>query len=352
MSRNPLHRSHGADDLVVSEVTASEELESLRPDWTTLWSSATETTPFQTPQWLIPWWRHLGSGRLALLALRYAGRLVGVVPLSVQIDAQTGTPTVMLIGAGVSDYLGALFAPGFEQAGAQALLAWLTNNGDRWAVLSDRQLWPGSPLLETPAPPGCTDALAADEPCPALRFPSSPGPMEQVVPAAQATNLRYYTSRARKAGALAFEQATPQTAGTLLESLIRLHRQRWNRVGEAGVWLIPPSNGSHCSAIPGLLALGILRIYALHIANRVVAVYYGFLAGGRAYYYLGGFDPDWSAISPGTLLVGYAIENALLEGAGEFDFLLGRERYKYLWGARDRATYRRTLRRTECGVPE
>ena len=42
------------------------------------------------------------------------------------------------------------------------------------------------------------------------------------------------------------------------------------------------------------------------------------------------------AYSPGTLLIAYALEDAVSRGDSEFDFLRGNEPYKYRWGARDR----------------
>ena|SRR5438105_11909593 len=57
--------------------------------------------------------------------------------------------------------------------------------------------------------------------------------------------------------------------------------------------------------------------------------------------YLSGFDPALARFSLGTLLVGHAIEEAVREGAEEFDFLRGQEDYKYRWGAKDRLVYRR-----------
>ena len=67
-------------------------------------------------------------------------------------------------------------------------------------------------------------------------------------------------------------------------------------------------------------------------------------ARGCLYCYLTGFDPEFAAISPGTLLLGHAIEQAMRDGARTCDLLRGRERYKYLWGGRDRPTFARTLR--------
>jgi CelD/BcsL family acetyltransferase involved in cellulose biosynthesis len=80
-------------------------------------------------------------------------------------------------------------------------------------------------------------------------------------------------------------------------------------------------------------------MYALRLEGRTAAVFHGFAARDRTSYYLSGFDPAFERFSPGTLVVGHAIEEAAREGAAEFDFLRGGEPYKYRWGARDRPCY-------------
>jgi CelD/BcsL family acetyltransferase involved in cellulose biosynthesis len=64
-----------------------------------------------------------------------------------------------------------------------------------------------------------------------------------------------------------------------------------------------------------------------------------------AYFYLSGFDPAWSRISPGMVTIAAAMTTAAGEGAREFHFLRGREPYKYRLGAADRSTVRRMLTR-------
>ena len=54
-------------------------------------------------------------------------------------------------------------------------------------------------------------------------------------------------------------------------------------------------------------------------------------------------DPEFAALSPGTLVIGTAIESAIREGCGEFDFLRGDEEYKYFWGAAVRPNVLRKL---------
>jgi CelD/BcsL family acetyltransferase involved in cellulose biosynthesis len=45
-------------------------LEDLRAEWEALWASIPDATPFQHPAWLLPWWRHIGRGTLAAIAVR------------------------------------------------------------------------------------------------------------------------------------------------------------------------------------------------------------------------------------------------------------------------------------------
>jgi CelD/BcsL family acetyltransferase involved in cellulose biosynthesis len=72
-------------------------------------------------------------------------------------------------------------------------------------------------------------------------------------------------------------------------------------------------------------------------------VFYGFADRSRAYAYIGGFDPAVPHPGLGAMMVGHAIRRALGDGLREFDFLRGREPYKYAWGAVDRPGYGRRL---------
>ena len=80
------------------------------------------------------------------------------------------------------------------------------------------------------------------------------------------------------------------------------------------------------------------------MAGRIIAALYGFHHATRTYYYLGGFDPEFKQYSPGTILIAHAIAEAIREGATEFDFLRGREDYKYRWRAVDRIIYRKRIK--------
>lgn len=64
---------------------------------------------------------------------------------------------------------------------------------------------------------------------------------------------------------------------------------------------------------------------------------------GSLLLYNSGFDPGRAGTSPGLVLLARCIEDAIRRGLTEYDFLRGRERYKYDLGGRDRIVYRATL---------
>src|SRR5919202_546321 len=135
-------------------------------------------------------------------------------------------------------------------------------------------------------------------------------------------------------------------AGSAILARLAAEGARWESCGvPGGVLRDPRVERFQRDAAPELLRAGMLRLYALRIDGHIVGAYYGLAHGARAYAYLGGFDPDYAFESPGTILIGHAIEEAVREGAREFHFLRGPESYKYEWGAVDRWNRRRSFRR-------
>jgi CelD/BcsL family acetyltransferase involved in cellulose biosynthesis len=335
-------------DFDSEEISTSARLEELLPEWKALWSSARHSTPFQFPEWIVWWWRCFGAGRLAVLALRDGKRLVAIVPGAVRDRTAPDGAVFELLGGGISDYQDGLFAPGYEAASMFQVLAWLKQmNRDHCDRCRLEQLPEFSPFVTAPVGQRWFDQIATGDVCPVLRLRGSD--FAGCIPPAQAAKLRYYLRRAERRGAVRFQMADGSDWSGLLDDLLELHRRSWNRRGQSGVLADAAVERFHRAVAPQLLGAGLLRLYRLRIGERAVASLYVLMHGARACYYIGGFDPEFSDVSPGTLLIGHAIERAIGEGAAEFDFLRGQERYKYYWGAEDRPTYRRVLQRAGVG---
>lgn len=323
-------------------------LESLRPAWAALWARLPGASPFQSPDWLIPWWRHVGEGTLLTIAVLSRTELVGVVPLYVYTSPNDHRRMLFPLGVATTDRLDAIAQPGLEASVMAAAFAELSRLRAFWDVAEWPQLALEATLLQ-PAPEGWSERVEPAEPCAVLPLTAAPEAAGSPVSKTLLRDLRNWRGRAARAGDCRIERASPDTVDDLFAALLRLHAARWQTRGEAGVLVDPAVQAAHLAALPGLLQSDVLRLYALRLDAAVVGVLYGLIdrPGGparRFHAYLGGFDPACARFSPGSLLIAHAISAAFEEEAVLFDFLRGREPYKYLWGARDEPTWCRTLR--------
>jgi CelD/BcsL family acetyltransferase involved in cellulose biosynthesis len=322
-------------------------LEALQAEWLRLWSQDPRATPFQSPAWLLPWWKHVAAGRLASVAVRRAasGELLGLAPLYLHREPGAGHEQLFPIGIGTTDYLDLLARPGWGDRVADAVLWQLDATGAE--QLAFPQLRPDAPLLRVQPDPGWRCESGAGEPHPVLSLQDA---TTLPLPGGMAANLRTCRHRAERMGGLAFEQADAGTLPALLCALQQLHAARWRERGEAGVLADARVQSWHHEATALLQDAGLLRLLALRLGGELAAVLYcladpPWRPRRRWYDYIGGFDPRFAACSPGSLLLAHAIEQARREGASDFDFLRGAEAYKYRWGATDQPVRMLRVRR-------
>lgn len=317
----------------VTLLDSDAALLALAPEWEALWRRVPGASPFASPAWLLPWWRHFGTGAPRVAIQRTDGRLSGMLPLY-RLD-EPGVRKLLPIGAGTTDQLDALLEPGV--AVGPLLQAALDHaRADGVDVCDLIEVPPGS-ALHGIAPAGWHMAWSDGQPCPVLTLPATVAGLADAVPANTLRKLRMNRNRAARAGGFMIETAGPETVQALLSELVRLHQARWVAQGEPGALAGPAVLGFHRDAVPGLLEAGVLRLQVLRIGGMVAAACYALLAGrDRILFYLSGFDAGLSFVSPGTLLLAAMLEQAIAEGRREADFLRGREGYKYAWGGVDR----------------
>jgi CelD/BcsL family acetyltransferase involved in cellulose biosynthesis len=222
-----------------------------------------------------------------------------------------------LIGAGNTDYLDVLAEPGIG-------LDWVFGN---CANAEFQDVRDSSPLARA-AP--ARASLQIGEPCPVLELPDSVEQWRERLPHGIKRNLRRYRERL---GDVRFETTADPS---LLEELFRLHGARWELRGAPGVLADSALRDFHREVAEGFARRGWLRFWTVYAGRRTVAVIYAFVCRGCAYFYIGGFEPEFASFGPGTLAIGYAVERAICEGVREIHFLRGAEAYKYAWGAQDR----------------
>lgn len=324
--------------LRIEMIADAERLFVVEPAWWDLFARCPNATPFRSPAWLLPWWQTFASGPLRTVAAWRGSNLVALAPLYLERDSGRLLP----LGIGLSDDLDMLVGPDAgRDIGADILVA-LSHDPD-WGLISLEELDSDAAALSWLVPSGWTDDVAAQSRCPALVWGDAPD-IGALVPPGKLRKLRMARHRAERRGA-SIELATPETALDHLEALFRLHAARWESRGEAGVLADLAVQAFHRAATPRLAAADLLQATLLRIEGQVAGVFHGLRRGRTLFAYLGGFDPAFAFESPGTILMGDALDTMLAGGAGMLNLLRGAEPYKYEWGAVDRINSRRALRR-------
>jgi CelD/BcsL family acetyltransferase involved in cellulose biosynthesis len=315
--------------LAVASTTSLEDARALEHEWRALAACAAEVTPFQYPEWILPWYETWAPDRIRLITFRdHDAELRAVVP------AVTQPSQLELAGSGVGDYLGPVLLDSSEEIAAAideelsslclpirfndvpADAAWVraVRETGRWQVRSSSA-------------------------CPVAPLPETASAWHLSLPHGLRRNLKRYRERLNDDADVRFETVTREDeVAAVIGALIALHTRRWHERGLPGVLGDDRVRHFHTTAAPLLARSGLVQLHALYAGREVVGVQYVLVRGTRAFSYLAGFDPSWDAYSPGTLLMAYAIEQAIAAGCREFDFLRGREPYKYRWGAVDRCS--------------
>jgi CelD/BcsL family acetyltransferase involved in cellulose biosynthesis len=125
----------------------------------------------------------------------------------------------------------------------------------------------------------------------------------------------------------------------LLDVLCDLHGRVWRVRGGEGALNRPEIQGLHRPSTHRLRAARLLRFHTLRVSGEIAGILFRLTCRNTIHYYLGGFDPAYERLGPGSLLIEYAMTFARHAGQRWFDFLRVSEPYKYGWGATDRMQF-------------
>lgn len=305
-------------------------LEALRPAWSRLLARDPRATPFQSPEWLLPWWRCFGPGGLFAVTWEDGGELAGLAPLFVE-PRPAGARRLAFIGVGITDIHGVLAAPGHEESVRAGLREVLAAHAAEWDVAELEQLRPDDPLLADP--PG---RVEPQDTCYVVDLPARVEDYERRLTSRFASRIRLrYPRLLAGFGRVVFDLAGPGATREYLDALFRLHALRRSSVGgTSAVGGDPRMPEFHREVAESFARRGWLRLHGLRVDGALEGVLYAVHHRDRAAAYLCGFDPRLAAASPGVLMTHRALARAIAEGLGTFDFLRGDEAYKTRWDAR------------------
>lgn len=314
---------------VFRESSPSPEFES---KWRDILASDPHATPFQSPDWHRIWWRHYGGDRRPLTLAAHEGNdLVGLYPL---MRSRGAWRVIRPSGIGPADYLQPLIRPGYESA--------LELFAESIAAMDDVDLVDLQQAREDKPSVTISGEVIDQARCLVLQLP----PTYDEFLGSLGKSLRFDCKRLGKppfsTGAAELETVGADDVSAGLEILFEQHRLRWRKRGLPGVF-IGRSRKFHLEWAATAASRGWLRLQVLRSEGKPIGALYGMAMGGTTYFYQCGFDPDYKALSPGTLLVAHTIRQAIEEGRLVFDFMRGDEPYKRRWKPQQEFGNRRTL---------
>ena len=311
-----------ATDISLDVLGSTERLNAFEPEWQGFLQRIGATVPFQTPEWLLTWWKHFGGSEPRVFVFRRNAQIAGVIPCF--LHEWKSRRQMTLMGSGISDYLDPVIEPRNCQAIMETLTAYLRQS-EEWDVLDWQDLSGGTPLA-------AVGDVAQDTPCNEVKLAPDFDTFLASRPSHLKKNLRYYERKASGMGNIEFsvsEQADPKLIATLIEQ----HSARWREAGQPGTIAANGMSAFLQEVTTVLAKRNMLRIFTLTFDAAVVAIVFALRMGEALFSYLTAFDPAYKQYSFGHELLSRAFQYAHENGYRRWDFLRGDEQYKVAWGA-------------------
>ena len=211
----------------------------------------------------------------------------------------------------------------------------LTNISENWDSIDLRDISENAPYLNILRNVSNTVEFAKElrlYECPYTVLPSSLDIFKDGLNSKFKKTLRRTAHQLEKSFDVEFTDCSSlNTLDQSMTAFFELHQKRWNAKRRRGVFSDQEIRDFHKDVAKCFLKKGWLGLFLLKLSGIPVAALYGFRYKSKFYFYLSGFDPQYSKYGVASLLIEHAISNCIQERFIEFDFMRGAEEYKNRW---------------------
>jgi CelD/BcsL family acetyltransferase involved in cellulose biosynthesis len=332
-----------ASHLTVREVTSVHDLPLIEDAWHQVHAAMGSGGIFGSWQWTSTVARHYAKGRRLRVALiECDGDIVGLAPLGYR--RYMGVNTLALLGGGLADYSIAdyqdiLLKSGTEREALAALVEHIASRP--WDLLWLQEVPPESPVLahlpQLAAERGWCLEYGPPSDVHRVDLPATWDDYVASLSSSWRKEIRGKLRRLETEHGATFEriERADEVDGAM-EALFDLHTQRWNAVGQPGIFASEQARAFYKDLARAMHAAGSLYLSRLTTASGEVAgAGFGFDHGGTRYAYTYGYKagPEWDKASLGLMLDCFCIQNAIELGLTKVDLMRGEGEYKKRYGA-------------------
>ncbi len=331
-----------------------ESLEELEDEWNELLFLSEQNCIFLTHEWISSWWKCFSEDNsLEILIFKEEkGSLVGIAPFMIKGGLDKSSPynkgkiLRFIASLEVSDYCDLIMLDRKREEFYKDLLGYLKANYPDIEIIELMNLKASSPTLSflpRLAPgQGYSYSCTETEVAPLLELPSS---YEDYMASLSKKGRHELRRKLRRMESLEGIKITKITDAKELQAslgtFIALHKQGspakekfWEKRGMSDFFLEIASRFSLQKWA---------ELYLLFYEDTVMAALLNFSYSGEILFYNVAFNKDFARYSPGFFLFNHCLKQAISEGKKKADFLRGREKYKYYFGAEDSKIFRLIL---------
>jgi CelD/BcsL family acetyltransferase involved in cellulose biosynthesis len=328
-------------------LTTASQLAELVPEWDRLAALDRRDGFCRTAGWYLSWLRHIRPDAQPLvIEVRQGAEVVGLAPFCL-IQQNRYLRTLSLGGSHLAcgDYLDFPCLPQFKGEVFEQVFGAFSRMRHEWDLLSLADVFEGSAVIayarEFAQAQGWKSRLHERHTCPVIELPQTYEKYLAVLSPNGRRSLRH--KRKVLFDELGCELLIHSRGAALhraLDTLIELHLARWQSVNDPGTLGQPGFREFLKMLSETGLCEEAFRLYELRRQEKPVALLLNFHFGESALQYQSGWDTDspLAAYSPGSTLMGFAIENAIREGKRYYDFMRGDEAYKHSFAKQSRQT--------------
>jgi len=323
-------------------ITTYEEFLQLRDPWRELHRQANGSL-FQMHDWLAPWWKYYGAGRLLSLETWWNDALlVGILPGFIEQKRLGAVSLRRMSLLGEEEVYGEyspLVVQEFSEAAAESSAAhWVGALRSGTADLLDFHGFPPESafmrlFIASLRAGAYVRFVPQNLPHTMVEGATSGEEYLKLLSKRRRQGLQRHDRLLKKAGA-EVEVVREWGGGGHFADLVRLHQVRWERDGEPGRFGSPRFTEFLRNVTEHLMSEGKARIYFMCSAGERIAALLSFDVNLQNCQYLVGRNPHHELMrySVGEVLAMRAFVDAFDEGARSSDLLGGDYQYKYYKG--------------------
>ena len=327
-----------ADACTVEVITDGQGLADLAPIWDALVARAGMTHPFSTHAWTQTWWESFGAdAELLVLLVRANGEPIAIAPFMRVTERMYGARQRCLrfLANDHSPRCDFIVADRHAEAYG-AICKFLMSEATNWDVLQLRDVPSHSrtlvELTTHAAQYGFLAGVRRSADSPILPLATDWNAYLESLSPKRRWFLRNRLKRLSKSGRVTLETIGGEDQlSEALEEGYRLEAAAWKEKAGTAILCSPEIRRFYTTLAERAAARGWLQLQFLKVGDRRVAFAYCLAYEKRMYLLKPGFDPEYAAFSPGTLLCYLALQEIQKSGFVAYDFLGYGDRWKRQW---------------------